>query len=518
MAVNEKHPEWTKVSPDWTLLHDSFEGERTIKEKGMVYLAPTAGQNFDGMNPGGVGLKAYEAYKMRARYPEHVASAVETAIGMMHHNPPKITLPEKLKYLLERATLRNENLEQLLRRVNEQQLIYGRVGLLLSIPKTGPDNPYISLYEGSSIINWDSGRINDLSDERLNLVVLNESGKIRKKDLTWQDIEQYRVLVLGTLEANEPVGTYSFAIADNDTRGLETPTSFQAVSYRGKLLDKIPFVFINTTDLLPSPVKPPLLGLANLCLTIYRGEADYRQNLFMQGQDTLVIVGGANGSDGDSIRVGAGASIGVPMGGDAKYIGVQSSGLAEQREALSNDNQLAGSMGAQSIDTTSRERESGSALQTRVSARTASLNQIAMTAAKGLEAILKIAAEWIGADPKEVEVIPNLDFGDEPLTGQELSNLQAAKNEGAPISGRSIHTMLVDKRMTNMTYEEELEELEKEAGGILDKAAQKLEADQALAEAAAKSKAENAPPGTGKPPAKKAPSSKNTGGGTPPKK
>jgi hypothetical protein len=197
-------------------------------------------------------------------------------------------------------------------------------------------------------------------------------------------------------------------------------------------------------------------------MTIYRSDADYRQNLFMQGQDTFVTIGGG-WDETDEIRVGAGSRIDLPQGGDAKYVGVTSSGLSEQRQALENLERRAATMGAQMLDSVSRERESGESLRIRVSARTADLNTIADTGAAGLEHILKIAAEWMGEDPDEVTVIPNKEFGQMPLTGQTMVEIATARNLGWPISAKSMHDLSRKRRMTTKTFEEEVAEAEKEA-------------------------------------------------------
>ena len=90
----------------------------------------------------------------------------------------------------------------------------------------------------------------------------------------------------------------------------------------------IPFVFINSKDLSTIPDKPPLDSLARLALAIYRAEADYRQNLFMQGQDTLVRIGSTFEQDDENkaVRMGAGARLDMPVNGDAMYIGVSGKG------------------------------------------------------------------------------------------------------------------------------------------------------------------------------------------------
>jgi hypothetical protein len=228
----------------------------------------------------------------------------------------------------------------------------------------------------------------------------------------------------------------------------------------GKTLDRLPFVFINSQDITPMPDDPPMLGLSSLCLAIYRGEADYRQSLFMQGQDTLVIIGG---DENNEYRTGAGATLCPPIGGgDAKYIGVDGDGLEEQRLALENDYARAGKKSGELLDETSREKESGAALRVRVAAKTATLNEIALTGAYALQEILRIAAVWIGANPDEVVVMPNLDFVDDQMEGKELVDIMSAKQLGAPISSQSVHLLMQNRGMTEKTWDEEMELLEEE--------------------------------------------------------
>lgn len=461
MAIDTKHPLYAEFLEDWQMMRDTYRGERVVKARGQLYLPPTSGMVADGMAPEQPGAKAYQAYKARAVFHDFVADAVEAMIGMMHHKPPVIELPAALEPLRERATIHGESMEQLLRRINEQQLVTGRVGLLLDLPEQ-PDPtaplPYIATYRAEHIINWDDGARDELTLPRLNLVVLEESEYERNAQFDWEFIEKYRVLILGDPVANEGHGeaaTYRVGVVRKSDGADVNLDNLTEPNIRGTKLEEIPFVFINTKDVVSSPDDPPLLGLARLALAIYRGEADYRQNLFMQGQDTLVVIG----SQEEDFRVGAGATIVLPQGGDAKYIGVTSEGLAEQRQALENDKVLAASKAGQLVDTRSRERESGEALRIRVAAQTATLNQIALTGAAGLEQLLKIAATWVGANPEEVSVQPNLDFVDDEMSGKTLVELMTAKTMGAPLSKRSIHRLMQDRGLTEMEYEEELDEI-----------------------------------------------------------
>jgi len=471
MAVNTHHPKFDEHLEDWVLLQDAYKGEAAVKSKGSTYLPPTSGMILDGLaNQTQLGYQAYQAYITRAVFPEFMTESVNTSMGMLWYKDPVIKLPAAMEPLLTRASVKGETLKQLYRRVHEQQLSTGRCGLLVDLPLTVPEGaeilPYMALYETTTIINWDDGQIGSPTLQTLNLVVLDETEPVRE-GFMWTTKSKYRVLSLGDMVDNETMGTYfaQVQVVENGSDKVELPAF--APMFRGKTLDEIPFVFINSKDLLPDPDVPPLISLARGCMAIYRGEADYRQNLFMQGQDTLVVIG--SDQDDGKFRLGANAVLELPTGADAKYIGVNSKGLAEQRLSLENDRRLAASRSGQLVDTTSRQRESGDALATRVAAQTATLNDIALTAAGGLERALKIIAKWMGLNPDEVSVKPNLDFVNIQLTSRNIVELQTAKNLGAPISQETIHTIMAQRQLTTKTFEEEIEAIGKEKVLVDDK-------------------------------------------------
>lgn len=518
MAIDSVHPLYTEHVEDWIQLRDAAKGERAVKEKGQTYLPPTSGMILDGLNgpysgtysnpaanngAGTAGLgsgtfgkyrnageAAYEAYKLRAVFPEYVKDALEYFMGALHNKSPVIELPEEMEPLRNNATPLGEPLEILLQRINLEQLTTGRVGILLDLPeKPDPVNPlpFIALYVAEAIRNWDDNTNEDTRDA-LNLVVLDESGVIRNQ-FDWVQNKKYRVLQLGKFAENETNGTAEYLVgvfSDANGGNAEYDESqLKAPMFRGNVLKKIPFQFINTKDISPEPDEPPLMSLCRQCFTIYRGEADYRQNLFMQGQDTLVVIGArqTNALPGETVqeeplRTGAGARIDLELQGDAKYVGVNSQGLSEQRTALENDRKRCESRSGQLIDASQGDKESGAALKTRVGAQTATLNQIAKTAALALELLLKQCAEWMKADPDKVRVTPNLEFADYQMAGQDLGNLMTAKRNGAPLSMRSIHRLAVQGNLTNMDYETEQEEIKNEPPLAVDPNVQaKLDAD-----------------------------------------
>jgi hypothetical protein len=184
----------------------------------------------------------------------------------------------------------------------------------------------------------------------------------------------------------------------------------------------------------------------------------------MQGQDTLVVIGeDIDSEDPDQqLIVGAGAHINIPNeNGDAKFIGTDSQGLPEMRNAQENDFERAHNYGLQMMSK-GGGAEAAETLKIKVAARTATLVNIAETSAAGLENALRICAEWIGADPDEVSVEPNTDFIDETMPAAELLGYMNAKSRGAPLSERSIHNLMRKGDVTALTFDEEKKEIDSE--------------------------------------------------------
>lgn len=476
MALPDKHPEYIERLAEWVQMSDTYAGERIVKAKRLDYLPATEGMVQDGMQtPNSPGWKDYEAYLLRAVYHDVVKDAVKAMVGIMHNKPAVIKLPKKLEGMMESATIQGEGLQMLLRRINVAQLVYGRCGLLVDAPQ-GVDadkaTPYLSFYNPERIINWDAGKLNE-GRNQLELVVLDESG-FRREGFTWKTEKKYRILTRGG-EAEidsgwerPPVGApFGVAVKVNDT-SMPVLADFIYPSIAGKTLDDVPFIFIGANDLVPEPEVSPLLGLSNLALAIYRGEADYRQTLYLQGQNTLVIIGGAvDEAAPGTLRVGNKGVIDLRVGGDAKYIGVSAAGLGEMRQSLTADKMRAAQEGAAFLDVGTDTGQSGEALRIRVAARTTTISSVAQAAGAGLEQALKFAAQWVGEDPEEVSVEPTTDFADQTVAGAALLAFMQAKQLGLPLSLRSMHRMMKLNDMTEMDFEEENAQIEEEAASML---------------------------------------------------
>lgn len=476
MALQDKHPLYVNRVGEWLQMQDTYDGERAVKSKRLDYLPATEGMLQDGMsNSNAPGWKDYDAYLLRAVYHDYVKDAVKAMVGIIANKPGTFTLPPKLEGMKDRATQQGEGLQQLARRIFVQQLVKGRFGLLVDAP-TGVDVdkalPYIATYDAERIINWDTGQLNE-GRNVLQLVVLDESG-FRRQGLTWKDERKYRVLARGIpdsledgWETPDADAEYAVCIKVNDS-SLPVAGDFLVPQIGGITLKEIPFVFVNANDCVPDPEVPPLLGLSNLSLAIYRAEADYRQTLYLQGQQTLVLIGAEDTEDDEApLRIGNKGVINMRQGSDAKYIGASAAGLGEMRQSLENDKTAADELGVNFLTGDTAPAASGEAGRVRIAARTTTLLSVVLACEAALTQALRHCAEWVGEDPDLVKVELPKDFADQTVQGAMLLAFMQAKQLGLPLSLKSLHTLMKSNDLTDMTFDEENDQIEEEAESML---------------------------------------------------
>lgn len=476
-SLDVKHPLYNEMVSDWQMMVDSLS-ESAVKKAGVKYLPATRSMRERGLGTAKrPGEEEYQAYKVRAIFYEVVSVALEAMVGLLNKKPIIVKVPKALEPMLENYTKWGNSIYDFNRKLNEAQLLMGRLGLLTDVPaNSGPDAmPYIISYDARHIINWDDIQVN--ARDRLVLTVLNESRRVFDfNTFSWDTEQRFKMLFI-----DPATDKYSVVDEVDGTKG-----EIILPSLAGNTIPEIPFVFCGSNDLSATPDKIPLLSLARMAMAIYRGEADYRQSLFMQGQDTLVTKGGSGkiargylqgdenghvniedyGKEPD-VEVGAGARIHLPADGDAKFIGVESKGLEEQRESQNDLHKRAEQLGSQVIGNTGNMKEAAEAIRLRLRAHTSSLTQVALTGAQALEMTLKHAAMFKGLNPEEVEVIPQLDFDDIKVSGDEINKLIDAKLKGAPLSQKSIHKVMVTSGISEMTYEDELKEIEDEDDSLI---------------------------------------------------
>ena len=398
MPVNTAHPQYEKVYPYWERIRDAVEGEDAIKAKTTRYLPIPSG-----IAEKGERSSEYKNYLARAKYPESVGPAVEAMTGLMSRKEMKVSMPESLAYLEKEATSDGLPLDSLINRLKHEVITTGRYVLFVDVPEN-EGNPYIAAYPAESLINWRGDA------ERLTRVVFKEMVTEPDPDDRFEDleIEQYRV-------AEIEDGTYVVRVYRNTEKGKEGEDEFKLheeyyPQRHGENLDFIPVVIIGSRDLLPEPDAIPLLSVANKSLHYYRQYADYALQLFMCANGTTPYCAGDIEEGDIPTVVGSGVIWGFTSHNvKCGYIEVSGNGLDSQKSELDNISMEIAQATIRALGD-KKTAEAAETMRLRFQSQTATLASIAKSCASGLEKALRFVAEWTGANPALVEVVPNLEF------------------------------------------------------------------------------------------------------------
>jgi hypothetical protein len=394
------------------------------------------------------GRDEYDAYVARADFPDILAPTVRGMVGLIHRTEFQIEGLDEgqpLAPLVEQATKDGLTLEAFSRRVTHELLLMGRYAILPDLPpksEGGGEVPWLAGYATETLLNWTSNR---------DLFVLDESDRRRSEhdEFSWESHRRFRVLRLseepdeeGRLPEREPEPTpepggesrktieeraeageliYTQQIYDEDT-SLAVGEEVVVPTIRGdETLTEIPLVVVGPRDLSVDPELPPLIGVARACLRAYQLDADYRLQMYMSGQETLFV----SGVDAGQLpaMVGALVSVALPKDGRAEYVGPSGRTIDLHRTAIQEAKHDAVVAGAQLFDQTDVPDESGKAKKLRYAAQTATLTTIAKASASALERALRYCALFVGQDPEEIIVKPNLEFVDSEMTPQEAVQL-----------------------------------------------------------------------------------------------
>lgn len=450
MDVKTLHPDLTSARlAEWILMRDAAAGEGAVKARGEAYLPKPSG--FKTRPDGGKAM--YDAYRMRAQFPEILAPSISAMVGIIHDSESRVELPGALDFIIERATENGLTLDAFHRRITRQLLEVGRYGVLADAPE-GAGQPFLVGYGAEVIINWDADGT---------FFVLDETQLVRD-GFEWIEFSRFRVLEL--IE-----GRYIQTVFEGPDL---VPTEILPEGVGALALEVVPFVVATSRDLTPVPEPPPLVGVGRAAVAIYQLSADYRHQLYMSGQETLVII---NGKVPDAI----GAGVVIELEGtesrkpDAKYVGPSGVGIEAHKVAIEQNLKASVRAGARMFDQTESRQESGEARRLRFAAETATLMSVAQNSCAALEASLRHVAVMVGADPKQVVVAPPTDLLDSTMSPDDAVKLVKVWQEGA-ISYETLYAAFQRGGLADIdrTHEEESkliddenEQLTPEVAGLL---------------------------------------------------
>lgn len=472
MAVDTKRKEFADMRGKWERCRDVIAGEDAVKAKGPTYLPMLGGQN----------VGEYDAYKLRATFYEGVKLTRDALVGLVMKKPPDVdSLPTPAEALVKDITLDDTPLAAFAQAQLEEVLGVGRYGIFIDMPRGGwsssgeapapvpapdsgepvnrPPRPYLVPYRTEQIINWRKSIVN--GDSVLSLVVLQEEVEVDKGDFDYECVTQWRVLQLQG-------GVYTVTVfrrKDNKSTGEfvvhEPPV---APLRRGKTLDFIPFIPVRATGLQPEPVEPPLLGMVDVSLSLYRTDADLEHGCHWTALPTPVL-SGVNSAD--PIRIGSGTAITLPVGGEAKMLEFSGSGLAALEARSDKKIDRMATLGARILETdeSSAGKETATGVKARQGSSQARLKTVAITSSQALTKAMRIMCWWAGftndVNDEKIVVTLNANFAETNLTPEEVKTRLLAVQAGQ-MSPETFYDALAKGGWARpgITYEQERADIE----------------------------------------------------------
>lgn len=474
MPITSLHQQYKEQQDRWRSCRDVIAGEFRVKDPDYITLylpVPPAMQSDLGEL-----TSRYTFYSTFAELPEITLPMSEGIQGLIHDKAPEYNLPSKMAYLEKSATLDGDSLLELWQLVTREVFYTGRISLLAEIRggrSVQGDQVCLCPYAAESLINWRLQK--QIEGGAATLVVLDELQWVSKDEDPYEQEEQHQWRELSLDEA----GRYRVRVWEEaiDTTEGKSKTIQQVVMQEGadadgwvyplrvgQAFNRIPLTVVNATDRGFQYGPVPVWPLAKRALSIFRLNADYRRALYTKADPTPYVFG-VHADDvprkigGDTVWAFENPD------GKAGYLDIDGDGIPLQRAEIELEYERFWAEAGHMLETSAKGVEAAEALRIRQNMKQVSVKTLVKNAADGMQEALRSVGRMLGLSDSEVESItftPNLEFSETALNGRELLEMMQAKNQGAPISLKTIHGHMNRRRMTDMEYEAELSEIDGE--------------------------------------------------------
>ena len=459
MAVNAKHPEYSKNLTKWQLMRDALAGE-VAKEK---YVPKLSDQEED----------EYSAYVGRAEFYNATARTQVALTGLLFAKPPKVELPEALKTIGENISLDDDTLEALAKNIANECLSVGRCGVLVDLPSVEKADyskleaerlnlrAYATLYKAENIINWKTTKIN--GSNVTSLVVLAETYAEPTQDEFVDKIKtRYRVLDLHE-------GYYRQRVFSETKAGNFEAVSEIYPSANGQKLEYLPFTFFNVNDLKTSVEKPPLLDLAKINISHFRSEVDLEHGTHFTALPTPYVTG-YQGESSEKLKIGS-TAVWVINDPSAKvgFLEFSGAGLSTLENRIAVKEKRMSILGARLLLDEKKTAEATETLQMRKSGENAVLTSVASTISEGIVSFLKDIAFFeniVGENLiYEINTDYNLTMIEPQLLAQIIAGIQSRDIPNEVLYDALLKGELMPK--TIQSYEDYQAKLEQAAPQVM---------------------------------------------------
>jgi hypothetical protein len=362
-------------------------------------------------------------------------------------------------------TLTGEPLDMFALKVAREYLTTGRYGILVDMSSelAVKLRPYWCGYRAEDIINWRFERMG--GDQELCFVVLREviDDPDPEDEFSADQILQYRVLRLKNGIYTQQLYTAPKAPSIPGVMRQQefTPQEVITPLRRGVPLNFIPFA-------LPWAINsPPLLDLADVNLSHYRGSSQLKHGLHYVALPTPWVSGALGGETGKPLAIGSGTAWSLDVNGKAGMLEFTGQGLGAIRQDLLDMQYMMVTLGARLLEPAPKYAETATSVSMRFASDYATLRTIAQIVEQQLTFALQIHTWWLSSEELVANMLASVElnkvFFDITITADELRALLLAL-QSSSISYETFYARLTDTGWTRegITAEEEIKAIERD--------------------------------------------------------
>lgn len=359
----------------------------------------------------------YELRKRLATFENFFKPTIDDIVGIMQKNPPKIRFgvenndesPPEVADIEFFGNLYNDGLKGLKWRLNFNQTLFGRYGLLLDI-RTDHEGLRprfcISEYPAVKILDGELQADIRTGTETIKWVLLDETTlKFDRDSKAWSVFPQLRVLGIDqTLRYYQSVLSGDSCVSEWSNFDFDTPNVVSTIypTFKQKTLDFVPFTVCNVNRLgITEWQEPPYMDVAQVAVSNYQVDSVYKRALSNHASPTLVV-SNAQPTDrdlflGDVIQLKSSAN----QKADASILETSGAGLAEMRAAKESLKACLKYSSIRDLLDGAGAGSSGESIQLRTASGTAVIAAIDNAGSRAIEEQLVFAAQWAGATREE---------------------------------------------------------------------------------------------------------------------
>jgi len=428
----------------YRLIRTCLDGEDAVKAAGTLYTP----------KPSAMSSDQHNAYLQRAHYIGAPAMTLRALVGIALRKSPVVKLPSRLAPFRLSASDDNAPFAILVEDILREVLAFGRVGLLLDFPatqNTATTLPHFAMFRAETIEEFETSYVN--GKKVLTSVHLKSDERFDNADIRYHlyledTIFKFRRFILDEQKDRVNVGEEVIP------------------QVGGKALDAIPFTLISHEGIRPEDVTPPFLALCKTALAHFATSADLRHSLHLTAAPTPYISGSVPANKIPT-EIGAGSLWLLPENCQVGMLEFSGAGVAAMREELTSLERVMASQGARMLSATVNRNEEIATATQRTRSELALLHGSVVSVEAALNAMLRLAASWVGANPDEALVTLSRDFI-ETAIDPKVAEVQMRLWQAGAISRQTLYENLQagEVARADRTFEEEVQLIEDDGGDL----------------------------------------------------